>query len=819
MKIVVTDAGVRRFVVVPTIVLLVFGTLTAAWAQTTGPFDDPLLPAICDRQSSNVIVFDGAHYLTTRNSRYTLPLDDTNFDPQVGATYSVTLVSYDDHFTHPDTQEHETWRVELRAGNESVYLSPATADLPAADNWGTYLVDTEGLIDSAVDTAIAIHGEERNRSLGAESLWPVCAVFEPTTPGGGGDGALGVEKSTNGVDADDPFGVDVPLVVPGEDVTWTFTVSNSGAEPVSDVTVVDDQLGLLTGPVSGDADGDGLLDVGEVWLYSATGPAVDLTSAVDTVAGCPDSDGLARRAHRNIATVTGVSGGEDRSATDPSHYCNPIPAPGLGVEKSTNGVDADDPFGVDVPLVVPGEDVTWTFTVSNSGAEPVSDVTVVDDQLGLLTGPVSGDADGDGLLDVGEVWLYSATGPAVDLTNAVDTVAGCPDSDGLARRAHRNIATVTGVSGGEDRSATDPSHYCNPIPAPGLGVEKSTNGVDADDPFGVDVPLVVPGEDVTWTFTVSNSGAEPVSDVTVVDDQLGLLTGPVSGDADGDGLLDVGEVWLYSATGPAVDLTNAVDTVAGCPDSDGLARRAHRNIATVTGVSGGEDRSATDPSHYCNPIPPPPPGVPTVLITDTTDGPLSPDSSFTFEVHAANIGTVPTNGADLTVTMRDRDGEYIEFLAVNLSQTAPRLAVPILSPGAHVSFSVDARVLDSSATTVIAQVWEGRRLLDEEPIVLDGGHGREYRDALFAAVAAESASPPSMVGSPPMVAEPVVLDLPDAAADLAAGLGPGPAAGEFPAAGELPATGLEADLSARVALLMVGLGAVLVALTRRSRSC
>ena len=94
-----------------------------------------------------------------------------------------------------------------------------------------------------------------------------------------------------------------------------------------------------------------------------------------------------------------------------------------------------------------------------------------------------GDVDGDGLLDVGETWLYSATGVAV-------TGQYC------------NVATVsaTGVA-----SASDPACYTGgvvPLP-PVVKVVKLVNGPDANTAPGV---AVTTGSTVTWTYQVTNTG-------------------------------------------------------------------------------------------------------------------------------------------------------------------------------------------------------------------------------------------------------------------------------------------------------------------------
>ena len=57
------------------------------------------------------------------------------------------------------------------------------------------------------------------------------------------------------------------------------------------------------------------------------------------------------------------------------HWSSVCP-PAIDIEKHTNGVDADNPTGPEIPA---GSLVTWTYTVTNTGPHELFGVSVVDD--------------------------------------------------------------------------------------------------------------------------------------------------------------------------------------------------------------------------------------------------------------------------------------------------------------------------------------------------------------------------------------------------------------------------------------------------------
>jgi hypothetical protein len=168
----------------------------------------------------------------------------------------------------------------------------------------------------------------------------------------------------------------------GDPVTWTYTVTNCGNVPLSNITVTDSHAGVIPAYVSGD-DGDNILQTSETWIFEATG-----TAALGT--------------YTNTGYVDGYYGTTLVEDDDASGYFGTGPC--IHIEKTTNGGD-----GLNIPV---GDPVTWTYTVTNCGNVPLSNIAVTDSHAGVTPAYVSGD-DGDNILQTTETWIFEATGTAV----------------------------------------------------------------------------------------------------------------------------------------------------------------------------------------------------------------------------------------------------------------------------------------------------------------------------------------------------------------------------------------------------------------------
>ena len=318
--------------------------------------------------------------------------------------------------------------------------------------------------------------------------------------------SIDIEKATNGVDADQSENAESLDV--GSTVTWTYVVTNNGNQAITGVVVTDDSEGTITNRISqANGNTDETLDPGEIWTYQATGTV---------------QAGL----YTNIGTVTGMGPNGALTANDPSNHFGIQPL--VSIEKSTNGVDADTSAGA--PRIPVGATVAWTYVVTNPGNDRLSNVTVSDNVIGAVSNIVNRQNDnGDANLDPGEIWTFEATGAAI---------AG----------PYTNTGTVNATdSSGGGLTDSDPSNYFGFTNS--IDIQKSTNGVDADS--ATDAPTIFVGDPVTWTYVVTNTGNEDLTNVSVSDNRIGSVTNIIN-QGNGNAVLEPGEAWTLEATGIAV---------------------------------------------------------------------------------------------------------------------------------------------------------------------------------------------------------------------------------------------------------------------------
>ena len=409
------------------------------------------------------------------------------------------------------------------------------------------------------------------------------------------DPSIDIEKFTNGVDADTP---DAAVVIAaGDTVTWTYEVTNTGnvAFAESDVVVKDDQEGLITNIVD-KGDGDNVLASGETWIYEQTGVAQNLTGSVGKTttfyltgnSALDGPNGNIRTFNADDISVKTSAFSRDAHGTWEKAFLGSF-SNGLGVTDNSEGDGSNGLHRVDnvhrdnYVLFEFSENVVVDRTFLASVGDD-SDITywvgTAEDDHNILS-----DAFLDSLQFTEDNNTHSPDARWADINNgevvgnilviAASTSDPHPDDrfkikelevQQIEGGIYQNVGTVHALEAND----FDLSHYTNPTPEPGIDIEKFVNGMDASGPD--EYPELIPGDHVTFTYHVTNTGnvAFAAHDVIVTDDNgtaddthddfnpHQVLDGDFNvGDVNENNSLDAGETWKYAKTLTVQDLSSS----------------------------------------------------------------------------------------------------------------------------------------------------------------------------------------------------------------------------------------------------------------------
>jgi hypothetical protein len=225
----------------------------------------------------------------------------------------------------------------------------------------------------------------------------------------------------------------------GDQVTYTFNVTNTGGVTLTDVTAVDDRCTPLvrTGPA------DATFDPGDVWTYTCTTTITDAMgdALVNTVEACGEYG--------------------DTKVCDEDDHKTDIPKPAILLDKTGAATAAA------------GSTFTYSFKATNTGNVTLTNVALTDDRCQSTLTRVQPNL-ADQTFDKGDVWFYSCT---------VTAPAGPAQVD--------NIAEVCGTysaEGLESKTVCDVDTHTFTVPPPGVNPPPTT-------PQGTTPPVVTPPDD------------------------------------------------------------------------------------------------------------------------------------------------------------------------------------------------------------------------------------------------------------------------------------------------------------------------------------
>lgn len=307
-------------------------------------------------------------------------------------------------------------------------------------------------------TSITLALRDNTMSINGDDLAVTYVAMQECVPDAPQNPAISVQKSVNPTQAN-----------PGDTVTYTYIVTNTGDVTLNPVTLTDDQLGTITLPVTSLTPGQNTSVNVDYTIQLGDLPLTNIATASGTP---PTGSAVSSNASATVTEVGVVP-----------------PAPGIAVTKTVNPRRAS-----------PGDTVTYTYVVTNTGNVTLDPVTLNDDRLGPITLPVTSLAPGQSVTVTVDYTIQPGDLP---LTN-VATVGGVPPAGGAV-----NASASATVRPPGDPTPDDPPAGVAAAPA-----------LQIVDPFitkSVNPPFAVPGESVTWTITISNPGSIAVNNVQMQD--------------------------------------------------------------------------------------------------------------------------------------------------------------------------------------------------------------------------------------------------------------------------------------------------------------
>ncbi|MFN8195561.1 MAG: GEVED domain-containing protein [Nocardioidaceae bacterium] len=349
----------------------------------------------------------------------------------------------------------------------------------------------------------------------------------------------------------------------GDTIDYTFLVTNTGNVTLTGIDILDPTVGAI------DCPSDTL----------ASGASMTCTAVYTIAQGDVDAGTV-----HNDATVSGTPPTGPAVTASGSVDVSLVPAPGISLDKQAGVVTDLDGNGTDA-----GDTLDYAFVVTNTGNVSLTAVVVDDPLVGPVSCPVATLAPRATTTCTATYTLTQADVDAGQVVNTA-TVAGTPPT-------------------GPD--VTDQDSVTTPV--------AQTPAITLDKAADVRGPLAV-GDQVTYTFTVTNSGNVTLTNLTVSDPMLG-------------GAVDC--VVTTLAPGESTTCTAPPYTVTAQDVSRGHIR--NHAVATADGGGGAEveddDAVLVDTGEAARPA------IHLVKRADT-DGPVRVGDTIRFTFVVTNTGDV-----------------------------------------------------------------------------------------------------------------------------------------------------------------------------------
>ncbi len=396
---------------------------------------------------------------------------------------------------------------------------------------------------------------------------------------------LDVVKTSSYTDANTNGSLD-----PGETVRFTITVANTGSCASGIVTVLDQLDPDLdwTAVVASDGaidDGSGGLTWDDTTTPSlaSLAPAASVMLTVDVAALDPASNPTGNGTVDNLASASApldVVTCPDIADTGSAPPLTIGSAASVTLRKSAADADGDGCFE-------PGEDVTFTLTVS------------------VATGSITGVSLEDVITDPGAILAFVSASDGGSHDPGTSTITwALPDMNAGESLSRTWVGTLAcdapdGASVDDDATVTsneasDTTALTTTVAAAVLGVDKTSAFTDANANGVLD-----PGEGVTFTIAVSNTGSCAADGVGIADTiDVDLDTAIVASDGGNVAGRDV--TWTPLTT-PALASLGPGATVTVTVDAPALDPATNTDPASDGAVDNAAS-AATTPAFGCPPL-------------------------------------------------------------------------------------------------------------------------------------------------------------------------------------------------------------------------
>ncbi len=358
----------------------------------------------------------------------------------------------------------------------------------------------------------------------------------------------------------------------GDEIGYSFEVSNEGDVTLSAITVADLKVGTVNCPVASIAPGLSIICSATYFLTLADVNAGEVVNTADVTAQPPLGG--------TVSDASGSAVGNDTPTTK-SIPSNPL----IALIKNASPIRDLDGNGADV-----GDMIDYTFIVSNQGNQTLTNLTITDAKVSVTPCVITTLAPGESTNCAATYTLLQS-----------DVDAGLVSNTAIATALDPRDAPITDTSGTGTGNNT-PTVSIIPRTS-SMNVLKYAGALTDTDGNGDDV-----GDRLTYTFAIGNTGNQTLTGITLSDVKATVLGGPLAtlapattdsstftatyiltqADVDAGNVTNTAIVRGNPPTGPPVGDTSGTSTTNDVP-TDTLVRRAPALtlVKTATGINVG----------------------------------------------------------------------------------------------------------------------------------------------------------------------------------------------------------------------------------------